>query len=154
MTTDENQNVPHSLDFNLRAHQHLLEDSLKSTLLSPTPEVLTHAQNQLSLGVPEDATLRITVQVSREHCWASDGGEAGFQAELLNKESTPWECARLQTNSGKEGKSDPERSEGLMFVEELGARPLRTRWKSTLARTSGAKDSTLPDRGVISFRSG
>lgn len=29
-----------------------------------------------------------------------------------------------------------------MFVEELGARPLRTRWKSTLART-GAKDGAL-----------
>lgn len=30
-----------------------------------------------------------------------------------------------------------------MFVEELGDRPLRTRWKSTLARTSGAKDRAL-----------
>lgn len=99
MTTDENQNVPHSLVLNLRTHQHLLGDSLKPILLSPTPDVLTHAQNQLSSGVPVDPTLRTTVQVSQEHCWASDGGEAGFQAELLNKASTPWECARLQTNS-------------------------------------------------------
>lgn len=30
-----------------------------------------------------------------------------------------------------------------MFVEELGARPLRTRGKSTLARASGAKDRAL-----------
>lgn len=30
-----------------------------------------------------------------------------------------------------------------MFVEELRDRPLRTRWKSTLARTSGAKDRAL-----------
>lgn len=76
MTTDENQYVSHSLVLSLRAHQHLLGDSLKPTLLSPNPEVLTHAQNQLSLGVPEDPTLRTTVRVFREHCWASDDGES------------------------------------------------------------------------------
>lgn len=42
-----------------------------------------------------------------------------------------------------QGKRGGQIQRGQTFVEELGARPLRTRWKSTLARTSRAKDRAL-----------